>query len=223
MKNKGLNEAMFLSLLEKVLPKATKDPHLASTIYDEVAKEVRLLKNLQAFDKFCETGALPNIEPDTMQEFAREMATKFGEENVEITPDEEGKKVAVEITLPDRTVTSEVKVDATIALEEEIKVPFVPFPVSLPEDPELVWVMARHEDLGPDEAARALASIEAEFWETRKGLDLQKKRVEKCFAEFIIHVPASALKDSGLKRHYKTPETLKSLHLLPAAPSKKGK
>lgn len=223
MKNKGLNEAMFLALLEKVLPKATKDPHLASTIYDEVAKEVRLAKNLQAFDKFCENGALPNIEPDTMQEFAGEMATKFGEENVSITPDEEGKKVAVEITLPDRTVTSEVKVDATIALEEEIKVPFVPFPVSLPEDPELVWVMARHEDLGPDEAARALANIEAEFWETRKGLDLQKKRVEKCFAEFITHVPASALKDSGLKRHYKTPETLQTLRLLPAAPSKKEK
>ncbi len=223
MKNKGLNEAMFLALLEKVLPKATKDPHLASTIYDEVAREVRLAKNLQAFDKFCENGALPNIEPATMQEFASEMATKFGEENVSITPDEEGKKVAVEITLPDRTVTSEVKVDATIALEEEIKVPFVPFPVSLPEDPELVWVMARHEDLGPDEAARALANIEAEFWETRKGLDLQKKRVEKCFAEFITHVPASALKDSGLKRHYKTPETLQTLRLLPAAPSKKEK
>ena len=214
---------MFLALLEKVLPKATKDPHLASTIYEEVAKEVRLAKNLQAFDKFCENGALPNMEPATMEEFASEMATKFGEENVTITPDEEGKKVAVEITLPDRTVTSEVKVDATIALEEEIKVPFVPFPVSLPEDPELVWVMARHEDLGPDEAARALANIEAEFWDTRKGLDLQKKRVEKCFAEFITHVPASALKDSGLKRHYKTPETLQTLRLLPAAPSKKEK
>ena len=222
MKNKGLNEVTFLALLEKVLPKATKDPHLASTIYEEVAKEVRLLKNLKAFDKFCETGALPNVEPDTMQEFEREMATKFGEDNVEITPDEEGKKVAVEITLPDRTVTSDVRVDATIALEEEIKMPFVPFPVSLPEDPELVWVMARREDLGPDEGARALSNIEAEFWETKKGLELQKKRVEKCFAEFIAHVPASALKDSGLKRHYKIPETLKSLHLLPSAPSKKG-
>lgn len=223
MKNKGLNEAMFLALLEKVLPKATKDPHLANTIYEEVAKEVRLAKNLQAFDKFCEAGALPNIEPDTMQEFEREMASKFGEENVEITPDEEGKKVAVEITLPDRTVTSEVRVDATIANEEEIKVPFVPFPVSLPEDPELVWAMARREDLGPDEALRALAEIEAEFWETKKGLELQKKRVEKCFAEFIVHVPASALKDSGLKRHYKTPESLKTIRLIPAAKPKKEK
>jgi hypothetical protein len=32
MKIKGMNEAQFLSLLQKVLPKATKDPHLASTI-----------------------------------------------------------------------------------------------------------------------------------------------------------------------------------------------
>ena len=34
MKIKGMNEAQFLSLLKKVLPKATKDPHLASAIYD---------------------------------------------------------------------------------------------------------------------------------------------------------------------------------------------
>ena len=38
MKIKGMNEAQFLSLLQKVLPKATNDPHLASAIYDEVAK-----------------------------------------------------------------------------------------------------------------------------------------------------------------------------------------
>ena len=217
-KTKGLNEAMFLALLEKVLPKATKDPHLASSIYDEVAKEVRLAKNLQAFDKFCETGALPDVEQDTIKQFCDELDTKFGAGNVDVRVDEDGKKVGVEIKLPDRTVSAEVKVDATIALEEEVKVPFVAFPVALPEDPELTWLLARREDLGPDEAARALANIEAEFWETRKGLELQKKRVEKCFAEFIIHVPASALKDSGLKRLFKTPEALKELRLLAQAP-----
>ncbi len=42
MKIKGMNEAPFLAVLQKVLPKATKDPHLASAIYDEVPKEVRL-------------------------------------------------------------------------------------------------------------------------------------------------------------------------------------
>jgi hypothetical protein len=220
MKTKGMNEAQFLSLLQKVLPKATQDPHLASTIYNEVAKEVHLVKSLESFEKFCETGALPNAEPETVAELQSELAGKFGEENVAITPDENGAGVAVEIALPDRTVSSRVKIDPAAALEEPVKIPFVPFPVSLPEDEELVWLLARREDLGPDEAARALAKIEEEFWATKKGQQLQRDRVEKSFAEFITHVPASALTESGLKRHYKEPEALKTLRLLPAAESR---
>ena len=213
MKIKGMNEAQFLSLLQKVLPKATKDPHLASAIYEEVAKEVRLLKSIESFEKFCEAGALPNIEPDTVADLQSELAGKFGEANVAITPDENGTGVAVEIALPDRMMSSRVKVDPSVA-EEEVKIPFVPFPVSLPEDPELVWLLARREDLGPDEAARALAKIEEEFWATKKGQQLQRDHVEKTFAEFITHVSASALAESGLKRHYKEPEALKTLRLL---------
>lgn len=212
MKIKGMNEAQFLALLQKVLPKATKDPHLASAIYDEVAKEVRLLKSIESFEKFCETGALPNVEPDTVAELQSELAGKFGEANVAITPDENGAGVAVEIVLPDRTMSSRVKVDPAVA-EEEVKIPLVPFPVSLLQDPELVWLLARREDLGPDEAARALEKIEEEFWATKKGQQLQRDQVEKSFAEFITHVPASALAESGLKRHYKEPEVLKSLGL----------
>ena len=79
MKIKGMNEAQFLSLLKKVLPKATKDLHLASAIYDEVAKEVRLLKSIESFEKFCETGALPDIAPETVANFQNELAGKFGE------------------------------------------------------------------------------------------------------------------------------------------------
>jgi hypothetical protein len=56
---------------------------------------------------------------------------------VALIPDENGTGVAVEIALPDRTV----KVDPTVA-EEEVKVPLVPFPVSLPEDPPLVCLLA---------------------------------------------------------------------------------
>lgn len=74
-----------------------------------------------------------------------------------------------------------------------------------------MWLLARREDLGPDEAARALEKIEEEFWATKKGQQLQREGVEKNFAEFITHVPSSALSESGLKRHYKDPETLKSL------------
>ena len=51
MKIKGMKEAQFLSLPKKVLPKTTKDPHLASAIYDEVAKEVRLLKSIESFER----------------------------------------------------------------------------------------------------------------------------------------------------------------------------
>jgi len=219
MKIKGMNEAQFLALLQKVLPKATNDPQLASAIYDEVAKEVRLLKNVAAFEKFCEAGALPNAEPETVAEFQSELVEKFGEENVAITPDENGTSVAVEIALPDRTMSNRIKVDPTI-VEEEVKVPFVPFPVALPEDPELVWLLGRREDLGPDEAARALVKIEEEFWATKKGQQLQREHVDKTFAEFIINVPALALTESGLKRHYKEPEALKSLRLLtPPEPS----
>lgn len=219
MKIKGMNEAQFLSLLEKVLPKATKDPHLASTIYNEVANEVRLMKSIEAFEKFCEKEALPNVEPETVATFQSELVEKFGEENVAITPDENGTAIAVEIALPDRTVSNRVKIDPTIVDEEEVKAPFVPFPVSLPEDPELVWLLGRRENLGPDEAGRALSKIQEEFWETKKGLQLQKEGVEKSFAEFVVNVPASALTESGLKRHYKEPEALKTLRLLaPATP-----
>ena len=166
MKNKGMNEAQFLSLLQKVLPKATDDTHLATMIYEEVAREVRLLNSLKSFEKFCETGALPNAEPDTVAGLQSELAEKFGEANVTVTPNENGAGVAVEIALPDRTVTTRVRVDPTAAAaEEEVKIPFVPFPVALPEDPELVWLLGRREDLGPDEAARALATIEEELAE----------------------------------------------------------
>ena len=213
MKTKGLNEAQLLALLQKVLPKATNDPHLATMIYNEVTKEVQLMKNIESFEKFCEKGAIPDLEPQTVTGLQNELTAHFGEENVAITPDEETKQVAVEIVLPDRTISSKVKVDPTVK-EEEVKAPFVPFPVALPEDPELVWLMGRRENLGPDEAALALAKIEEEFWETKKGVELQRDRVEKSFAEFINHVPASALTDSGLKRHYKEPEALRTLRLL---------
>jgi len=87
----------------------------------------------------------------------------------------------------------------------------------LPEDPELVWVLARREDLAPEEATRALASIQEEFWATKNGQKLLRGGLERCFAGFVAHVPASALIESGLKRHYKQPESLKTLRLLATA------
>jgi len=149
MKTKGLNEANFLSVLQKALSRTTPDAQLANTIYAEVEREVRLTKDLESFEKFCERGALPNLAPETVAELQSELSAKFGEGNVTLTPHENEKNVAVEIGLPDRTVTSRVKVQAegVDTNESDPKPRFVPFPISLPEDPELVWVLARREDL----------------------------------------------------------------------------
>ena len=219
MKTKGLNEAHFLSVLQKALSRTTPDAQLASTIYAEVEREVRLTKDLESFEKFCERGALPNLAPEPVAELQSELSAKFGEGNVTLTPDENEKNVAVEIGLPDRTVTSRVKVQAegVDTSEGDPKPRFVPFPISLPEDPELVWVLARREDLAPEEATRVLASIQEEFWATKNGQKLLRGRLERSFAEFVANVPASTLLESGLKRHYKQPESLRTLRLLTTA------
>ena len=214
MKTKGMNEAQFLALLQKVLSEKSEDSHLTSEIYEGVAHEVRIFTGLATFEKFCAKEAVPDTAPETIATLQQELEGKFGEETVTIEPTENGAELEVEITLPDRVVSNKVKVDPNIALAEEVKAPFVAFPVSLPEDPELVWVLGRREDLAPDEASRSLAKIEEEFWQTKKGLQMQKDRVEKSFAEFISNVPASALTESGLRRHYKGPEALRTLRLL---------
>lgn len=214
-KKSKLDEIQFLSILEKVLPKATRDTKLAHAIYEGVANEIRVTTKLAALETFCEKSSLPDLEPATITEFQTDLVASFGEDNVSITPDEENGTLEVEITLPDRLVATAVKI---LPMEEEEKVvaPFVPFPVALPADPELVWLLARREDFGPDEAARALVSIEEEFWATKAGQKLLKSGCERTFADFILNVPATALAESNLKRHYKAPETLKTLQQLPA-------
>ena len=215
MKSNGLTEAQFLELLQKVLPQATSDPQLASAIFEHVAQELRLINHLKSFQKFCAEGSLPNLEPATVAEFENQLGANFGAANVVVTPAEKGDAVTVELVLADRKINNRLRVQPPGVEEvEEVKTPFVPFPVALPEDPELLWVLARREDLGPDDAARALASIEQEFWETKAGLKAQRDRVEKTFAEFVARVPAAALADSGLKRHYKSPEPRKTLRRL---------
>lgn len=213
MKSKGMTDAHFLDLLQKVLTKVTGDTQLAAAIYEQVAQEVRLINSLKSFEKACAEGSLPDVEPATVALYESQLAERFGAENVVVTPTEKGDAVAVEIALPDdRKVTNRIKVVPPGEIDnEDIKTPFAPFPVALPEDPDLLWVLARREDLSPDEAARALAKIEEEFWETKAGQKLLRDRVEKTFAEFIARVPAAALADSGLKRHYKAPEPRKTL------------
>ncbi len=103
MKTKNINEAQFLSVLQKVLPKATQDPRLADEIYAEITKEVNLLKNIASFEKFCEKDGIPHTEASTMKEFRTELAAKFGGETIALNPEADGKTVAVKISsLPRR-------------------------------------------------------------------------------------------------------------------------
>ncbi len=216
-KPKALTEVQFLALLDKVLAKIMSDLNLRSAIQEEVAKEIRVINHLAAFTKFAEKGSVPDTAPATVAELQDQLAATFGgDAKVEVTADEENDgNLAVEITLPDRTVSSQIKVQPGGAGEDDggPAAPFVPFPVTLPQDPELVWVLARRENLGPDEAARALSSIEQEFWASKGGQQRLRKGGERTFAEFIASVPSAALLESGLKRHYKEPETLHALHL----------
>ena len=216
MKSTKLEEARFLAVLQRILPLSIADPHLAASIYEQVLKEMRLFKSLDSFEKFAAKGSLPDAEPATVAEFQTQLAGNFGEENVVVTPQEDGNAVAVEIALPDHIVNTLVKVVAPGSEEEEdAEAPYVPFPVALPEDPELIWLLARRENLGPDEAVRALANIQEEFWATKKGQVLQREGVQRSFAEFIVNTPATALGESGIKRFHKDPETLKIIHLIP--------
>jgi len=95
--------------------------------------------------------------------------------------------------------------------EQEITLKFVPFPVSLPGDKELVWMLAKRENLSPEEAGIALTKAEEEFWASKTGQKLIRDRVDRNFPEFISRVPAGMLTESGLKRHYKLPEAIKIL------------
>lgn len=216
-KVKSMNEKEFLALLQKVLPQATSDTSLAQSIFDTVVKEVQLRNHIQSFENFCKEGSIPDTEPATVAEFQSNLATNFGESNVTITPDEEGKNVEVEIHLPERTLSNKVRIIPADQVVEEVKMPFVPFPVALPEDPDLIWMLSRREDFAASEAARSLASIEEEFWATKAGQKLLKEVGERTFADFIGFVPASALAESGLKRHHKHSAPKTTLRLLPSA------
>lgn len=215
MKSKKLDEARFFSALQRVLPKTIQDPQLVNSIYEQVVAEMRVFKSLESFEKFCEKGSIPDTEPETIAELQEQLHGNFGEQNVSVTPKDDGTGVDVEIALPDHILSTVVKVAPPGSEEEEPEAPYVPFPVCLPEDPELVWALARRENLGPDEAVRALANIQEEFWSNKKGQKMIREGVDRSFAEFIANVPASALSESGIKRYHKDPETLKTMNLVP--------
>lgn len=216
---KKTTEAQLLDLLKKVLPKATHDPQLAGKIYQAIEQELKVKARGAAFDKFCARVELPNLEPQSLQEVKTQLAASFGQGDVTLKPNRKEKTLAVEVALTDGTQFSgEIKVNpnagAEASEEQEITLKFVPFPVCLPGDKELVWMLAKRENLSPDEGGMALTKAEDEFWASKTGQKLLRDRVERSFPEFIARVPAGVLTELGLKRHYKTPEPIKPLRSL---------
>lgn len=214
-------EADLLALLKKVLPKATHDAQLAGKIYQAVENEFKAKAKAVAFEKFCERLEVPSLDATTLQDVKLQLASAFGEGDLTLKPNKENKSLAVEVTMPDGTTFhSEVKVNPNAGKvgedgEQEFTPKFVPFPVCLPGDKELVWMLAKRETMTPEEAGIQLNKVEEEFWASKTGQKMIRDRVEKSFPEFISRAPAGMLQEVGLKRHYKTPEPLKQLRTAP--------
>jgi len=210
------NETQLLELLAKVLPKATRDTQLAGKIYEAVALELKAKALATAFDKFCAKVELPGFEAKHLEDVKLQLAASFGDGDLTLKPNRKAKTLAVEVALPDGIQFSgEIKVSSNRLSQDgeaqEVSAKFVPFPVCLPGDKELVWFLAKRESLSPEEAGIALSKIEEDFWASKSGQKLLRDRVERNFPEFIGRVPGGMLGEVGLKRHYKLPEPVKML------------
>jgi hypothetical protein len=224
-KTKRSDESNLLALLKKVLPKATPDAALAGKIYEAVEQELKAKARSVAFEKFCEKVELPDLEVKTLKDVRDQLDAAFGDGDVTIKPNKKEGLLAVEVAMPDGSqFQSEIKVRPADAQEDgdpEVALKHVPFPVSLPGDPELIWMLAKRENLTSEEAGIGLTKAEETFWGSKTGQKLLRDRVERSFQEFISRAPAGLLGEAGLKRHYKTPEPLKVLR--PAVPQKGAK
>jgi hypothetical protein len=214
-KSKRDEQAQLLDLLRIVLPKVAPDPALADKIYSACEAELRAKNRVNSFEKFCDRIELPDLEPKTVEEVKQHFVAGFGDADMDIVPDDEGKALNVDVSLPDGTqFHSRIPVRPVAPEtgdEPEVTLKFVAFPVAMPGDPELAWSLAKRENLTNDEAAMALTKIEDDFWASKTGQKLIRDRVERSFPEFIARVPAGLLNEMGLKRHYKLPETVKVL------------
>lgn len=211
---KAKNEAQLLNLLKSVLPKAVPDAKLAQEIYSALEKEIASTERALHFEKFCNKVELPDLTKDSLAEVKEQFEASFGKGKVSVEPQSEKKAALVEIITPTGTFEATIQVGPKTADEtdgDEVKPKFVPFPVHLPGDPELVWLLARDERLSPDEASIKLGEAQSTFWESKAGQKHLQKRTERTFPEFIAKVPGKMLTESGLKRHYKEPEPTKEL------------
>ncbi|MGA2245222.1 MAG: hypothetical protein ABSH48_09500 [Verrucomicrobiota bacterium] len=221
-KSKRDEQAQLLDLLRSVLPKIAPDPALAEKIYSACEAELRAKNQVNAFEKFCDRIELPDLDPKTVEEVKQHFTAGFGDADLDIVPDPETKALDVDVSLPDGTqFHSHIPVRPIApegADEPEVSLKFVAFPVALPGDQELIWALAKRENLTNNEAAIALTKTEDDFWASKTGQKLLRDRVERSFPEFITRVPAGLLGDAGLKRHYKLPEAIKILRKANGSP-----
>jgi hypothetical protein len=211
-------DAQLLDLLKRVLPKATHDPKLAGKIYQAIELELKAGARAIAFEKFCAKVELHNLEPKSIDEIKKQLAASFGDGDVTLKPNRKEQSLAVEVALADGSQFSSAipvrPLGEEASDEQEVTLKFVPFPVCLPGDKELVWLLAKRENMTPEEAGIALSKVEEDFWASKTGQKLLRDRVERSFPEFIARVPGGMLNEVGLKRHYKTPEPVKLLRAL---------
>jgi len=214
-KSKLDEQTQLLNLLRTILPKVAPDPAFAEKLYSAFEAELRAKNRVVSFEKFCERIPLPDLEAKTLEEVKQQLVAGFGDVDMEIEPDESGKSLAVDVTLPDGTQFHKIMPVRPVAPEgsdeEAVTLKFVSLPVSLPGDPELIWALAKRENMTNEEAGIALNKVEDDFWASKAGQKLIRDRVDRTFPEFIARVPAGVLGDVGLKRHYKLPEALKVL------------
>ena len=215
---KAKQEAQLLNLLKIVLPKAIKDAKLAQEIYSALEKEISTSERANDFTKFCKKVELPDLQKDSIQEVQEQFEASFGKGMVSVVPHEGKKAATVEVVTPTGNFEGTIKVGPKMPEEGdgEEKPKFVPFPVCMESDPELVWMLGRDERLTPDEATIALAKVQDGFWESKAGQQHLQKRTERTFPEFMSKVPGNILTEVGLKRHYKEGEALKQIKQLKA-------
>lgn len=212
-----------MNLLRAVLPKAVPDAKLADKIYAALEKEISAKERVGAFEKFCQRTELPDLENKTLNEVKEQFEASFGKGAVSVVPHPAKKAVTIEVETPNGIFEGVIKVGANVGAgegEDELKATFVPFPVAMETDPELVWMLARDERMSPGEAAIALTKAQEGFWESKAGQQHLRKRVERSFPEFMCKVPSKVLVEAGLKRHYKEPEPVRQIKLLAARKQK---
>src|ERR1043165_3210869 len=102
-KSKRDEQAQVLDLLRSIPPKIAPDAAFAEKIYSAVEAELRAKNRVNSFEKFCERIPLPDLEAKTLEEVKAQLVAGFGDADLDIEPNEDGKGLRVDVSLPDGT------------------------------------------------------------------------------------------------------------------------